>query len=235
MAKIKGSAVLSNFKRKGDITCYFLRLQSNGKVDTASIAENTKADTRLSTEFATAAMQTLTNEMVNALMEGKRIETQYFSMYLKCLGRFNGPTDKFDPARHQLGIVFAPKPAMKKLLETLEVENMTAHVKVALSFVRSDGVDEKNVVKLGANVFGEGEGLTLVEGREDEYVALIDKSSRAIVAKADVLESSVGTLKAKFAAGAVEPGEYLFVVSSRNGGEESLTPFQAEKLVKVIA
>lgn len=235
MAKIKGTATLSQFKRKGDVSCYVMRLTSNGKVDTESIAEATKKDTRLSKEYAIAAVNTLTSEMITALCDGKRIETPYFSMYLKCNGRFESPTDQFDPKRHQLGIVFVPKAAMKKMLANLTVENLTEHVKVVLSLVRTEGLEEKNVIKLGEIVYNEGEGLTLVEGREDEYAALLDKDTREFVAKAEVLSSSVGTLTARFAKGSVPAGEYLYVVSSRNGGDEALTPFVAEKLVKVIA
>lgn len=235
MAIVKGKAVLSQFKRKGDISCYQLRLTNNGKVDTTSIAESTRNDTRLAKEYAVAAMNTLTGAMVKELCNGKRIETEYFSIYLKCPGRFNGPLDQFDPSRHSLGIVFAPKKPMKKLLSELQVVNVTEHVKVTLAFVRSEGIDERNVIRLDAVIHGEGEGLTLVEGREDEYVALLDAKTRELLAKAEILDSSVGTFKAKFAAGMIEPGEYILAVASRNGGDEALTPFVAEKSVKVIA
>ena len=107
-------------------------------------------------------------------------------------------------------------------------------MKVALALVRSEGVDEKDVIRLGVNFFGEGEGLTLVDGRDDEYAALLDPETREIVAKATVSESSIGTLVGTFAADAAEPGDYLFAVASRNGGDESLTPFTADRKVKVI-
>lgn len=235
MAKIVGKTALSQFKRKGDIACYIMRLTTNGNVDPAEIAAATASDTRMSPEFAEATIKALTSAMVNSLKEGKRIDTEWFMIYPKCLGRFDGPTDKFDPARHSIGLVFVPKAKLKKLLAQLEVVNETEHVNVSISFVRAEGIDEKNVVKLGAIGSGEGTGLTQVAGREDEYVALLDPKTREILAKAEVLDSSNGTISYKFAEGAVEAGDYLFMISSRNGGDLKLTAFTAEKPVKVIA
>lgn len=234
MAKIKGKTYLSQFKRKGDVSCYVMRLSNNGSVNETDIAEENVKETRLSMPFVEATAKALTGSMVKALCAGKRVDTDYFSIQPSCKGRFKGPTDRFDPVRHSIELNFIPKRKLRQLLSTLEVENVTAHVKVSLAFVRSEGEAEKDVVKLGGRVFGEGEGLTLVEGREDEYVALLDPETRKIVAKASVGESSVGTLVCTFAADAAEPGEYLFVVASRNAGDESLTPFTAERKVKVI-
>lgn len=235
MAKINGKTALSQFKRKGDVACYIMRLVANGNVDPAQIAASVASDTRMSPEFAEAVSKALTAAIVNALTEGKRVDTEWFAIYPTCTGRFDGPTDKFDPARHSLGLAFVPKAKLKKLLSTLEVVNTTFHVKVALSFVRGIGQDEKNVIQLGQDFYGEGEGLKVEKDREDEYVALLDPKTRQILAKAEVENASNGTITAKFAALSVEPGEYILAVASRNGGDESLTPFTAEKPVKVIA
>ena len=234
MAKIKGKTYLSQFKRKGDVSCYVMRLATNGSVCETDIAEDNAKDSRLSKPYVEATVKALTGSMVSALCAGKRVDTEYFSIQPSCKGRFTDPTDRFDPARHSIELNFIPKKKLRSLLATLEVENVTAHVKVSLAFVRSEGEAEKDVVKLGGRVFGEGEGLTIVEGREDEFVALLDTETREIAAKATVSESSVGTLVCTFAADAVEPGDYLFAVASRNGGDASLTPFTAERKVKVI-
>lgn len=234
MAKIKGKTYLSQFKRKGDVSCYVMRLSNNGSVNEADIASDNAQDSRLSKPYVEATVKALTGSMVKALCAGKRVDTEYFSIQPSCKGRFKDPTDKFDPARHSIELNFIPKKKLRQLLATLEVENVTAHVKVTLTLIRCEGVDEKDVIKLGVRFFGEGEGLTQIEGREDEYVALLDLETRKIVAKATVSESSVGTLVGMFAEDAVEPGDYLFLVASRNGGDESLTPFTAERKVKVI-
>lgn len=234
MAKIKGKTYLSQFKRKGDVSCYAMRLSNNGSVNEADIASDNAQDSRLSKPYVEATVKALTGSMVKALCAGKRVDTEYFSIQPSCKGRFKNPTDKFDPARHSIELNFIPKKKLRQLLATLEVENVTAHVKVALALLRSEGVDEKDVIRLGVNFFGEGEGLTLVDGRDDEYAALLDPETREIVAKATVSESSIGTLVGTFAADAAEPGDYLFAVASRNGGDESLTPFTADRKVKVI-
>lgn len=235
MAKINGKTALSQFKRKGDIACYVMHLAANRNVDSGDIAEATASDTRMSREFAEATAKALTAAMVKALADGNRVDTEWFAIYPTCSGRFDGPTDKFDPARHSLGLAFVPKAKLKKLLAGLEVVNTTFHVKVSLSFIRCEGQDEKNVIRLGVDCYGEGEGLNVDKDREDEYVALLDMKTRQILVKAEVKNASNGTITANFAAGSVEPGEYILAVASRNGGDESLTPFTAEKVVKVIA
>lgn len=235
MAKIEGKTALSKFKRKGDVACYIMRLVANGNVDSGDIAAATASDTRMSREFAEATSKALVAAMVKALAEGNRVDTEWFAIFPTCSGRFDGPTDKFDPARHSLGLAFVPKAKLKKLLSGLEVVNTTAHVKVTLAFVRGEDQDEKNVIKLGIDFYGEGEGLKVEDGRDDEYVALLDPKTRQILAKAEVKNASNGTITANFAAESVEPGDYILAVASRNGGDVSLTPFTAEKSVKVIA
>lgn len=227
---------VSHFKRKGDVTCYTPHLRSNGSVDAAEFTLKLKTRINQPEETAEMLYKSVCRTLAAMLVEGKRIETDEFAVYPTIKGRFDSATAAFDPSKgHTIGIAFYAKGKLRTALAQFDVVNATAHVKVTVSRVRDESSEEDDVITSGEKTFINGEGLTLVEGREDEFVALLDPQQRQLVCKAEILESNTGMITCRFPAGEFTQGEYILQVCSRNGGDLSLTPFTAERTVTAKA
>lgn len=234
MVELSARLIPCNFKDKDGNELYRVVVDHNDKVDSGTIAEETAAKTRLERPLVEIVSKTLTGVMMSELAKGKRIETEFFSIYITCKGRFVGPDDTFDPKRHALQIRITPKAKAKAMLKNVKIVNVLQPLATTITIIRCEGVTEDDTIRLGVNTYMNGKNVAMSEGREDEGVFLLDKEGN-VVATATVGESDVGTVNALFASGAVEPGEYIYEIRTRNRQDVSRRVAVARRNVTVIA
>lgn len=234
MVELKARLIPCNFKDKDGNELFRVVIDHNEKVGSDEIAGATAEKTRLDRPLVEIISKTLDGVMMGELAKGKRVETEYFSIFISCRGRFRGFDDSFDPSRHHLKVCIRPKAKAREMLGGIRVTNVLLPVTAAIAAVRSAGVEADDTVRLGADFYVNGKNLRLAAEHADEGIFLVDGEG-ATRASAAVGESDVGTANGRFAEGAVEPGDYTLEVRTRNGNGLSRRLAVARRTVKVIA
>lgn len=233
MVELNARLIPCSFKDKDGRDVYRTVVEHLSKVDAATITALTAQKTRLENPLVEIVSKTINASMFALLAEGYRVESEYFSIFVSCKGRFSGPDDHFDPKRHQLVVCIAPKAKAKKMLRNLKIVNILTPVQVSITIVQGDGIEVADTIKIGENFYLNGRNLALDEAKEDEGIFLMNKDG-GVVAKAEVAESDVGTANGCFSGVSVEPGEYVLEIRTRNRKGASRKLAVARRNITVI-
>ena len=124
---------------------------------------------------------------------------------------------------------------LKSALGEVTVVNKTEGAKPSIDSVLDTLTGKYDEIKIVNPLFVAGKDISIDTSKTDEFVALKDKKSGAIVCKAAVSRSDNQTLDCSFDGTEVEPGEYVFVVQTRSGLGEDFGVATATRNIKVVA
>jgi len=219
MAKqIKYKTVLSSLT-KGGKPCYIVKVVNNGTeylMDSAQMKEIARL-INMNVPFAKSTSEIVLRKAIELALEGKRVETEMFSMYLTGRGGCSGTNEKWDPARHTLHLAINLKGELKKKLDEVQFVNVTEGIKVTLYSAGDEIYAQDGVLAgtAGSTVKIVCDNGKVVAGRDDEGVWALDLADM-IVQKLTITASTEQTCDAVIGE-ALPPGEYKLMLASRNG------------------
>jgi len=136
-------------------------------------------------------------------------------------GWFESLTSPWNKARNFLQVNATAIDPLKSALGEATVVNKTEGAKPSIDSVLDTLTGLYDVIKIGNPLYVAGKDISIDSEKSDEFAALKDKKTGAVVVKATVTRSDNQTLDCKFEGVTVEPGEYVFVIQTRSGlGED---------------
>ena len=150
-------------------------------------------------------------------------------------GWFDTLTSPWNKARNFLQVNATAMDPLKSALGAADVVNKTEGAKPSIDSVLDTLTGEYDEIKIGNPLYVAGKDISLDTEKADEFAALRNRKTGALVCKATVTRSDNQTLDCKFEGGEVEPGEYLFVIQTRSGLGEDFGVATATRVVKVVA
>ena len=170
--------------------------------------------------------------MVYAVKNGYRLNLGAFSLFLTMKGKINGANGQFDREMNSLELNIASKKPMLDALASLEPTNITMDGETLRISSVMDALEKTDgVLTIGENVFVAGHTFLIDTSRTDEGVWLETANGEKVLC-AEVRASTATTLDCIFS-GAVAPGEYRFVVSTRMGDPSRPIPAVVKRKVTV--
>ena len=152
-------------------------------------------------------------------------------------GWFETLTSPWNKARNFLQVNATAIDPLKSAIGEATVVNKTEGAKPSIDSVLDTLTGNYDEIKIGNPLYVAGKDIAIDTSKSDEFVALKDRKTGAIVVKANVARSDNQTIDCTFASGGatVEPGEYMFVVQTRSGLGDDFGTATATRLVKVVA
>ena len=150
-------------------------------------------------------------------------------------GWFETMTSAWNKSKNFLQVNATAIDPLKSALGDVTVVNKTEGAKPSIDSVLDTLTGKYDEIKIGNPLYVAGKDISIDTSKTDEFVALKDKKSGAIVCKAAVSRSDNQTLDCSFDGTEVEPGEYVFVVQTRSGLGEDFGVATATRLVRVVA
>ena len=150
-------------------------------------------------------------------------------------GWFETMTSAWNKARNYLQVNATAIDPLKSALGEATVVNKTEGAKPSIDSVLDTLTGKYDEIKIGNALYVAGKDISLDSEKADEFVALRDRKSGAIVCKATVERSDNQTIDCCFEGVAVEPGEYVFVIQTRSGLGEDFGVATATRNIKVVA
>ena len=149
-------------------------------------------------------------------------------------GWFQTLTSPWDKSRNFLQVNACAIDPLKSALGEADVVNKTEGAKPMIDSVLDTLTGAYDEIRIGNPLYVQGKDIAIDTSKDDEFVALRNKKSGAIVAKATVTRSDNQTIDCAFAGAAVEPGEYVFVVQTRSGLGDDFGVASATRIIKVV-
>ena len=150
-------------------------------------------------------------------------------------GWFETMTSAWNKSKNFLQVNATAIDPLKSALGDVTVVNKTEGAKPSIDSVLDTLTGKYDEIKIGNPLYVAGKDISIDTSKTDEFVALKDKKSGAIVCKAAVSRSDNQTLDCLFDGETVEPGEYTFVVQTRSGLGEDFGVATATRSIKVVA
>ena len=150
-------------------------------------------------------------------------------------GWFQTLSSPWDKTRNFLQVNAVAIDPLKTIVAGADVVNKTEGAKPSIDSVLDTLTGEYDEIKIGNPLYVAGKDISLDTEKADEFAALRNRKTGALVCKATVTRSDNQTLDCKFEGVEVEPGEYLFVIQTRSGLGEDFGVATATRVVKVVA
>ena len=150
-------------------------------------------------------------------------------------GWFQTLTSPWDKTRNFLQVNAVALDPLKSVVAGADVVNKTEGAKPSIDSVLDTLTGKYDEIKIGDPLYVAGKDISIDTSKSDEFVALKDKKTGAVVVKATVSRSDNQTIDCAFEDAEVEPGEYTFVVQTRSGLGEDFGVATATRVVKVVA
>ena len=150
-------------------------------------------------------------------------------------GWFETMTSAWNKSKNFLQVNATAIDPLKSALGEATVVNKTEGAKPTIDSVLDTLTGLYDEIRIGNPLYVAGKDISIDTSKTDEFVALRDKKTGAIVCKAAVSRSDNQTIDCLFDGETVEPGEYTFVVQTRSGLGEDFGVATATRSIKVVA
>ncbi len=222
----------------GSKAYYRCVIPTNGSVDMQTLCDRAAARAGMNPSKLRFCTERLADKVKEELVAGNRVNLEdFFQVSLSVKGVFDSLNEKWNAAKHKLATNIQTKSALAALFAGATGKNTTEGAKASIRRIADTIAKTEGVItnSEGVEVFITGLNLRINTAAADEGVMLLDKAG-TIVAKATILESTDTVLAVKFATlPLAEEGDYVLLVATRGGYDETYGVSMARKAVKLVA
>ena len=177
--------------------------------------------------FAIGAVELI---LERELGEGHRVDLGWMTLTPKLKGALKSVDEDPDPEKIDVSVSLSK--SLRHTVRNLQLVNANKQGGIILYELQEDGAKELNLLcESGRRIVLNGSGLALDPQNPDEGIWL-ESETGDVVARAAVSRCDMATCNFSFSA--LPPdGQYVLVVSSRNGRNKSYAPKKATRCVSV--
>jgi len=230
--KIKFLAIENHLKtgaKSGACVATVVHNRTWSKEDIACEAAKRSGLTQLQ---ANAFMEAIGQVTYEGIAMGNKMNFGPFGIGISMKGSLKEANSRFDPAKNELSVFFAPSASLKKALEQLDPENATQMDRPWLYEVACDGVKELNRIVIGSRVVANGNNIRIDSGKPDEGVWL-ESAAGEKLAKGEVVDTDNARLVCIFRA-PLGTGAYRLALYTRACGAANGAVAVIRRRVKVV-
>ena len=168
--------------------------------------------------------------ILERVKQGFTVNTELVGYAIGMTGSLPYSDSDFDPDANALVVRAYAKPILRDCLKGIVPRNVTQGLKASIVSVMDNVAMEEGVVTVSSKVLVGGKNLLIGESA-DEWCRLLTKSGET-AATPTILANTGATLDLEFGE-LPEDGEYVLVVSARNGASSDFAPALARKTITV--